>query len=286
MSKTICYHHNDLDGVAAAALVKYFIIDKMTEEDFICCNHSDPIPTDIAKGKIVYIVDYSFGKNEIEYFKEIILNAEKVIHIDHHKTSIDLENSNDVYKNLDGIRDTSMSGAALVYRYFRRINDLENMPLWIQYVSDFDTWTHKFKPISSYFNLGMQSHLNPTDRIYTDFMYGSFNYGMVDNIINYGKVISEYNENRYKKNIDNAYEVTVDDKYKALVLNTTDFGSNIFGDKIKEYDMCMVWRRVKDKYLYSVYSEKEYIDCAKLCEKFGGGGHKGAAGFTSDHVVF
>ena len=37
-------------------------------------------------------------------------------------------------------------------------------------------------------------------------------------------------------------------------------------------------------YKCSIYSVKEDFDCSKFAEKFGGGGHKGAAGFSLDKL--
>lgn len=45
---------------------------------------------------------------------------------------------------------------------------------------------------------------------------------------------------------------------------------------------------VYDGNLYNIlsFSSNEDIDCSKLAEKYGGGGHKGAAGFSSNTIVF
>lgn len=36
----------------------------------------------------------------------------------------------------------------------------------------------------------------------------------------------------------------------------------------------------------AIYSSNKEIDCSKIAESFGGGGHKGAAGFSSDELLF
>jgi nanoRNase/pAp phosphatase (c-di-AMP/oligoRNAs hydrolase) len=36
----------------------------------------------------------------------------------------------------------------------------------------------------------------------------------------------------------------------------------------------------------SMYSEKKTVDCADICKQHGGGGHKGAAGFTCPALPF
>jgi len=48
----------------------------------------------------------------------------------------------------------------------------------------------------------------------------------------------------------------------------------------------MVWVFDGKKYSYSIFSSNPNIDCSKIAESYGGGGHKGAAGFSSDELLF
>ena len=56
------------------------------------------------------------------------------------------------------------------------------------------------------------------------------------------------------------------------------FGGEAFGEKIKTYDICISFEFDGDNFVVSLYSER--IDVASIAEKYGGGGHKGAAGFV------
>ena len=60
------------------------------------------------------------------------------------------------------------------------------------------------------------------------------------------------------------------------------FGGEAFGEKIKTYDICISFEFDGEKFLVSLYSEK--IDVACIAEKYGGGGHKGAAGFVTKEL--
>ena len=287
----ICYHHNDLDGRSSAALVRYFVKKDynhtMDPIDFIECDHASPIDTKIAKDKIVFIVDYSFGDNELSYLEEICKNVRDVIWIDHHKTAIEMSEKYPWMKELKGIRDTSMSACPLVYQYFTFTKELADMPYWIRLVSDYDTWT-KSLPGTDSFKLGMdlrdQSPCSTDwDELMTNDGYGVFIKG--SDICNDGDIIKKYNSKRYDRMASSMYEKDAyfdncNIKYHAIILNSMDHTSEVFKDKINDYDICVVWHKKAASYLFSIYSTKENVDCAKICQEFGGGGHKGAAGFS------
>lgn len=291
MSGIICYHHNDLDGRSSAALVKFFnTIYDMTPADFIECDHSNPIDTEIAKGKTVYIVDYSFGENELQYLEEIHKNADKIIWIDHHKTAIEMSEKYPWMKELKGIRDTSMSACPLVFRYFTDKKNLTEMPKWIQYVSDYDTWTKALES-SVHFKLGMDLRdQSPCAPIWNKLMGGDGFENislMLGQVIHDGSIVSMYNSKRYDRMDSSTYDKNIyfdngNIKYYAIILNSIDHTSEVFKDKINDYDIGVVWHKQRDKYLFSIYSTKENVDCAKICQEFGGGGHKGAAGFSCE----
>ena len=52
-------------------------------------------------------------------------------------------------------------------------------------------------------------------------------------------------------------------------------------DKIKEYQICCVFAYNGSKWSYSIFSSDPEVDCSKIAESFGGGGHKGVAGFST-----
>lgn len=57
--------------------------------------------------------------------------------------------------------------------------------------------------------------------------------------------------------------------------------------RIEPYDLMITFCRRKDKlWNVSLYSTKPEIDCGAICKAFGGGGHKGAAGFQCKELPF
>lgn len=56
---------------------------------------------------------------------------------------------------------------------------------------------------------------------------------------------------------------------------------------IEPYDLMITFVRRKDKlWNVSLYSTKPEIDCGEIAKSFGGGGHKGAAGFQVKELPF
>ncbi len=86
------------------------------------------------------------------------------------------------------------------------------------------------------------------------------------------------------------YAKVIDGGYRAYILFTADWGSLIFGNKMKEYDLCIGITYLPKTKLWSLrcYSNKPNVNVAEICARIqpatpengmkGGGGHKGAAG--------
>lgn len=74
---------------------------------------------------------------------------------------------------------------------------------------------------------------------------------------------------------------------RALACNTIVFNSQFFEgfyDPEKHDVMCAYCQLADGRWKVSLYSTKPEIDCGAICKTFGGGGHKGAAGFICDKL--
>ena len=87
----------------------------------------------------------------------------------------------------------------------------------------------------------------------------------------------------------NGFEFNIDyfgKVYKCLAI--FQYGNSmVFGDKINDYDIVSLIRFNGSQYVYSLYSNKDDIDCSEIAstlgtiDGLGGGGHPGAAGFQA-----
>lgn len=284
-----CFYHNDLDGRCAGSIVAQYE-NNYNKENFFEVDYIMQLPLDkIQENEKVYFVDYSFKKDTIWQLEEILNKTKNVIWIDHHTSSFNLEKELPWTKDIKGIRTEKISGAGLTYMYLYNCK-YKNLPYYIQLVSDYDCWLYKYEPDTTYFKIGIEmQNYDALDNVWRA-LYESF----VDNvclsisegsIIEDGKLVKQYidQDNTYYRN-HFAYETEIKG-LKCLVVNKKS-NSWIFGEKYNDYPIVMVWVFNGTKYSYSIFSSNPNVDCSKIAEKYGGGGHKGAAGFASDELLF
>lgn len=284
-----CFYHNDLDGRCAGSIVAQYE-NNFNKKDYFEVDYIMKLPLDkIQENEKVYFVDYSFKKDTIWQLEEILKKTKDVIWIDHHTSSFNLEKELPWTKNIKGIRKEKISGAGLTYMYLYNC-EFNDLPYYIKLVSDYDCWLYNYEPDTTYFKIGIEmQNYDALDNVWKS-LYESF----VDNvclsvsegsIIEDGKLVKKYidNDNTYYRE-HFAYETEIEG-LKCLVVNKKS-NSWIFGDKFNKYPIVMVWVFNGTKYSYSLFSSNPNVDCSKIAEKYGGGGHKGAAGFSNDELLF
>jgi len=242
----------------------------------------------IQKDERVYFVDYSFKKDTVWQLTQILKKTSDVIWIDHHTSSFNLEKEMLWLKEIKGLRQEGISGAALTYLYLYQC-DFEDLPYYIALVSDYDCWIYNYDPDTTYFKLGIETfYHDATDLIWRDLYEdrdSKYDKSLVNLIMSKGSTIKSYidQDNNYYRN-HFAYESEITG-HKCLVVNRNS-NNWIFGDKYSEYPLVMVWVFDGSKYSYSIFSSNKDVDCSKIAESYGGGGHSGAAGFSSDKLLF
>lgn len=287
-----CFYHNDMDGRCAGSIVAYYE-NNYSKEDFFEVDYVmdlSPIVEKIKNGERVYFVDYSFNENTSRILHHLIKKDCDVIWIDHHMSSLELEKNHNW--NIKGIRQDKISGAALTYIYFNNC-DFENVPYYIKLVSDYDCWIYKFDTDTTYFKIGLETTVyDALDSVWKDLHCDDIDNvqdvcdaSCIHKIIKYGETIKRYidRDNTQYRN-QYAYESVISG-HKALVVNRKT-NSWIFGEKYNEYPVVCVWAFNGTKFSYTLFSGDPSIDCSKIAEIYGGGGHKGAAGFSSDKLLF
>lgn len=61
--------------------------------------------------------------------------------------------------------------------------------------------------------------------------------------------------------------------------------SNDFNSVEGEYDLYIGFSFNGESWTYSIRSNKDSVDCSEIASNYGGGGHKGAAGFRSKELL-
>lgn len=311
----ICYHHNDLDGRCAAAVVAYYF-NNYDPNNYIESDYSG-LKTELCReDDKVFIVDYSFTENTMKDLIDTCEVAKKVVWIDHHDSSIDLVRNHPELKSIPNLRirlSKEQSGCYLTYQYFYDASPNE-VPLFIQLISDYDNWNHK-SLLCIDFVRGLDIEENsPTDEIWKDLFdeWEEYMEGLLEPynerplpqfeditpldveeeghffwheyILDQGTIVSLYLLTQNQSLVDNFGFESYLDNIKCFCLNAKG-NSLVFGHKIKEYPICVAFMYDGEAYTYSVYSEDASISCKEIAERHGGGGHKGAAGFRSPDLL-
>ena len=275
----IILHHNDLDGRCAAAIAyrqlkKYNYNNeqiKLFEMDY-----ETTFPIDkIIKNEKVYVLDFCLEDDEIN--KKLLDITKNIVWIDHHATSLDKKDIQD----LDGIRNVSKAACVLTWEFF---NKKDRAPDAVEYIGDMDAWLWLSREVSEPFCAAviMEPH-KPKDEIWDRLIYGNATPD-VSRLIKDGKVCIKFRKAISEEYMEKYGFETEFEGIKCFACGFFSFGSIPFGDKMKKYDMCISFEYNGEKFLYGLYSENK-VDCSKIAEKHGGGGHKGASGFSEKELI-
>lgn len=309
----ICYHHNDLDGRCAAAVVAYYF-NNYDLNNYIESDYSG-LKTELCpRNEDVYIVDYSFTEKTLPELLDVCDKAESVVWIDHHDSSIDLLNDHRELRDIPNLNvyvSKEQSGCYLTYQYFYDAFP-SGVPLFIQLISDYDNWNHK-NPGCVEFVKGMGiEDIYPTSDLYKSLLSDwdeylevvaegdvnplpQFENITIEDVNNedflldvyviwqQGYVITKYQEQQNQILLNNMSFESYLDNIKCLCINARG-NSLVFDHRILDYPICVLFYFDGEYYNYSVYSVKDDISCKEIAEAHGGGGHKGAAGFRSKEL--
>jgi 5-hydroxyisourate hydrolase-like protein (transthyretin family) len=278
--KILIYHNSDLDGHCSAAILdSAFHYDKLIGLDY----GIDYDEQEIKDEDELTITDFSLKpfEREIELYNRI----KSLQIIDHHAEHIKYcqDNKLPIYSG-----NKNESACLLSWKFCK---DGET-PKWLRLLSDYDTWNDLDKQLWENqimpFQYGMRA--NETDpsteeglKFWNQFIEGNnFENGFTDYdeiILNNGQAIYNYIKIEYAKELEQcSFEIDFEG-HSCLCVNG-DKGSIQFGDRIKDYDLVLSFKNVKNEYWnIGLYTDKD-IDCCKLIKVLDskGGGHQKASG--------
>jgi oligoribonuclease NrnB/cAMP/cGMP phosphodiesterase (DHH superfamily) len=299
MSLKIFYHRADYDGIASGAILKR----KFPYSTLIAADYSDPIQpylNMIEDGDEVIFADYVF--NPLESISNLVKTKHvKVTVIDHHITSINYfkEHPNDIYQLIDP-KEEWQSAAYLCWKY---CYPRTLVPEAIKMISYYDTWKHDYKDqylhfMAGLFTVDLKINDKKWDKLLNLTCYDGVNYridqvkyndaSLIQEITTIGTYVQAAEDSFSKKAVDEgAFELELQGR-KLIAMNTNKKGALQF-KSAKEYDGYLVFCALNNgQWRYSIYcdpSKQDVIRCDLIAESFGGGGHKGAAGFQTEELI-
>ena len=254
----VLYHANCNDGFGAAYSAWKLLGNKA---EYVPCSHGDAPPD--VKGKKVVCLDFSFDNATT---KGLIKEADGFLIIDHHKSAMvelhDVSNS---------IFDMKKSGAILAWEFF---HPGKEAPKFIQYIQDRDLWTWELaysKEFSAAFDM-VPWEFEEYEKFEDDSVF--------DDAVKRGSFILAYSKTVVKKVCEKAQKRKFGGR-DIMVVNSSHWMSEIGARLAPDCDFAMIWYYDHEVLGYncSLRSFHETMDVSEVAKKFGGGGHKKAAGF-------
>lgn len=277
-----CFYHNDADGRCSGHIVARHYKGLYGPDDFIEITYGDEFPFDIIKdNETVYIVDYSIEPEEMERLLEI---TEDIIWIDHHITTI--QKYKDFPKDIPGFRVVGVAGCVLTWLYFNKPDVLdvkpivfepEELPDPIKYIGDRDVWTWKYGDDTLHFCSGAELHdMHPLSCDWITLFEN------IKEVMQEGLVVERYKRQKNKLYINEFGFTRKFEGHTANIVNVGQVDSKIF-DSLENLEEIQIMYVYTGKY-YKVSIRSQTVDVSKIAVKYGGGGHKEAAGWECEEL--
>lgn len=228
---------------------------------------------------------------------QLLLDHDSVTMIqlfDHHKTS---EESFANFSNarVKTIHDMKECGATLAWKYYFPEKAL---PLFLKHVRIRDNWEYGSEEAKELHAYEVGNYLYATQPDYKDtrewFKYLEIENEPEFNEMAYqaGKCLGSI-EDKITKQLQGGGSVHKINEHYVFVCNTSCYQSEL-GNKMatfednngKTCDYVMMWRynEACGEYCVSLRSRKNGIDVSQIAQRYGGGGHAPAAGFTTKNI--
>jgi oligoribonuclease NrnB/cAMP/cGMP phosphodiesterase (DHH superfamily) len=268
------YHHNCLDGLVAAWIVKKNNPDITL---IPCSPGNDPKIIDGTSKKIIF-VDIC---PSIEFLQNLAIFTENITILDHHRTNY-LKFTN--YKgDINPIFDLNKCGAMITWEYF---NPGIEAPEFIKYVDDHDRWIKQLPYSNNLISVMMTDYFT---------IEGIDQLASIDlkDLYERGTLLERVDTENIQRAIKNRLEVKFikhDQEYNVYVYSDFEYLRTYIGDKLLDIPMrsgllpdfvaFYVYSPIKNSFYITLRGRDDRVDCSEICRSFpNGGGHRNACGF-------
>jgi oligoribonuclease NrnB/cAMP/cGMP phosphodiesterase (DHH superfamily) len=269
----VIYHGNCTDGLGAAFAFWY---KSYSAFEFFEAFYDRAPPS--VKEKRVFMVDFCYKP---EVMKKLIEEAEEIILLDHHQTALD----NPDIRLLEGPKfDMSnctkeKSGALIAWEY---LNPGAEPPLLIKHISDRDLWKFELPGTKEVYHvINSEPH---TFEALASLMYDLKYQPSV--IYDRGRSLQKLHDKYVASIIETCKRTMVIDYILVpTAMCPPRFASDVGNILCRESIFSATYFDTPTARVFSLRSID--FDVARVAEKYSGGGHRNAAGFSvsRDHVL-
>jgi oligoribonuclease NrnB/cAMP/cGMP phosphodiesterase (DHH superfamily) len=266
----VIFHSNCLDGFGSAyAAYVHFVLKQNINAIFVPAAHGDTPPD--ASGRTVYILDYAYKRAAMA---QLCQQAERVIVLDHHISALeDLAGLDTEFPNLELHFDMNRSGAVIAWEYF----NTDPVPLLIACVQDRDLWRYEID-ISFDLNAALMAH----PFTFAGWHQWASDEGALQTLVGEGKAINRYRQQMIEQHKRAAVMGEIAGFTVPIVNCPRAIVSELLGELAKGQPFAAGYTDKGTRRGWSLRSDENGEDVARIAALFGGGGHKRAAGFVSE----
>ena len=274
---TIIYHGNCPDGFAAAVAAQLFYKQqdnyKKFKENitFYKGKHGNPPPD--CQDQDVFILDFSYKRDEM---KQLCEQANTVTIIDHHISAFkDLEGLEKEHDNLDLQFDMEQSGAVLSWKYFHETP----VPKLFQHIQDNDLWQFKLDNTRTIIMAIMSYPMKM--KLWANWLDDD---KALETLHSEGLIL-ERQINRQIKHYKQTARMGKIAGYHVPVVNApAHIGSELLHQLSDGHPFAAAYEDKPERRAWQLRSGGEHaIDVSEIAQRFGGGGHKNASGFSTSN---
>ena len=263
---TVIYHGNCSDGFGAAWAIHNAIGDNA---DYLPAVHGmfDPF---LYRGDYCFIADFSF---DLDTLLAMERRFKHVVVLDHHKSAEET-----LAKFGSAIFDNNRSGAGICWDSF---NVGISRPSLINYVEDRDLWRHSLPHTDE---IQCVTELQPYE--FKDwYSYSTWLTTSFQEVVERGSGILQYKE-RIVQIMARRPRMIRFDGFDIPSANCIPAIKSELGNVLAQSQpFALLWHQASDgKFVYSLRSTDSGEDVSKIASRYGGGGHRNAAGFSSERL--
>jgi len=260
----VIYHGDCPDGFGGAWAARKKFRDRAR---YVPAPNWDTPPPGLVN-KEIYLIDFAYKSPEV--VRKLMRDNRRVTAIDHHISA---------EKAVKATHDYSFSlrhsGAVLAWKYF---HPGKPVPQLLAYIEDSDLWKFRLphsRPLASFIGT-VELDFSKWDRFARQFERADFRKKCAEQ----GRALLDYEKKLVDQVIrETAQRVRFEGRI-ACAANCPLLHSQIGNALVKKFPpLGIVWSVHKNKKRVSLRSNGK-VDVAKIAMKFGGGGHKRAAGFS------
>lgn len=248
----VVYHGDCPDGFGAA-----FAAWKRYGEgaDYVPVNHGDPPPK--TKGRHVLMADFAYDRGTTERLAEA---SASLVVLDHHRSA-----ASELGDLPYCVFDMDRSGAVMAWQYLHE----EPVPALLRYVQDRDLWRHAL-PESEEVSAALRAH---------DFDFKIWDSIDVEQLRVEGRALLRYQRRMVERVAAHATPVEILGTVVPTV-NSAVLQSEIGDVLAAGHPFAGVWWQGSgDAARWSLRSTPGGVDVSLIAARYGGGGHRTAAGF-------